>query len=89
MTAFIPGQAGDRKPAAQQAASAPEAIRPQCQHCRTDSFLIYEEYVPLRINPRTRHVSAASASYVCSRCGEVGGHDVPGDWTPPGWHWYS
>lgn len=88
MTASVHG-----RPAAKKPLVAGESIRsaatPRCGHCGTDAFLIYEEYVPLRVNPQGRRTSPASASYVCSRCGEVGGHDVPGDWAPPGWLWYS
>jgi hypothetical protein len=61
---------------------------PFCLDCRSDEFLIFEDFVPARIQPNGLQ-NQANASYSCSNCGQFSGHQVPPSWTPPGWDWYA
>jgi hypothetical protein len=61
---------------------------PFCETCRSDQYLIIEEFVPPRLQPGTG-LTSAEASYSCLKCGQFSGHDVPSDWEPPGWFWYA
>ncbi|MHA7264628.1 hypothetical protein ACX80W_15670 [Arthrobacter sp. TMN-37] len=57
---------------------------PACGKCGTDRFLTYDSYTPAE-RPPDGGVPPARTSYTCTRCGTVGGHDVPAAWRPPGW----
>ncbi|MHA7283284.1 hypothetical protein [Arthrobacter sp. TMS2-4] len=62
---------------------------PCCPLCRTDDYLIFEEFVPARQADSTSDLLPASASYTCSECGTFNAHAVPESWRPPQWFWYS
>lgn len=69
--------------------TTPATILPSCSSCGTDRFLVFDEYVPYRIDPKSHQLFAGSASFTCTHCGRAGGQEVPADWAPPGWSWYS
>ncbi|BBE24263.1 hypothetical protein MN0502_31460 [Arthrobacter sp. MN05-02] len=62
---------------------------PSCPRCRTDEYLIFEEFVPARQAEHSTDLIPASASYTCSECGTFNAHAVPASWRPPQWFWYS
>jgi hypothetical protein len=61
---------------------------PFCATCRTDEYLVFEEYVPSRIVP-VDGPTPAETSYSCLQCGQFNAHEVPPGWEPPGWFWYA
>lgn len=65
------------------------AEAPCCPQCRTDEYLIFEEFVPARQAEQSTDLIPASASYTCSECGTFNAHTVPASWRPPQWFWYS
>ncbi len=65
------------------------AEAPSCPQCRTDDYLIFEEFVPARQAEHSTDLIPASASYTCSECGTFNAHTVPAPWRPPQWFWYS
>jgi hypothetical protein len=62
--------------------------RPFCEVCRSDEFLVYEEFVPARVLTAGTG-KPAEASYTCIECGQFSAHAVPDGWEPPGWFWYA
>lgn len=62
---------------------------PSCPRCRTDEYLIFEEFVPARQAEHSTDLLPASAGYSCSECGTFNAHTVPASWRPPQWFWYS
>jgi hypothetical protein len=82
-------QRRSRKPAAPGRLIERDPELPWCSNCRTDEFLIYEEFVPASVAVGSRDVVAASVSYSCSVCGRFNGHEVPPTWSPPNWFWYN
>ena len=66
----------------------PGAELPFCATCRTDEYLVFEEYVPSRIVPGDGP-KPAETSYSCLMCGQFNAHEVPPGWEPPGWFWYA
>lgn len=62
---------------------------PSCPVCRTDDYLIFEEFVPARQADHSTDLLPASASYTCSECGAFNAHAVPAAWRPPQWFWYN
>lgn len=65
------------------------ASLPFCETCGTDEFLLYEYFTPARTLPGGRVATPPSVSYTCTQCGGFSGHDVPANWAPPSWFWYS
>ncbi|WP_156135021.1 hypothetical protein [Arthrobacter sp. L77] len=67
----------------------PTEEAPSCPLCRTDDYLIFEEFVPARQADHSTDLLPASTSYTCSECGTFNAHAVPGSWRPPQWFWYN
>jgi hypothetical protein len=49
---------------------------PFCDTCRSDEYLVFEEYVPSRIVPGDGPTSAET-SYSCLQCGQFNAHEFP------------
>lgn len=71
------------------------AKTPNCNHCKTDDFLVFSNFVPghhetlslgrawggQEVN-RTRWIGPV-VEFTCLKCGHFNGHTVPDDWSLP------
>ncbi|WP_196883656.1 hypothetical protein [Arthrobacter sp. CAN_A214] len=62
---------------------------PWCQSCDSADYLIFEEYLPARVDGGHGSRILGSAAYSCSACGSFSAHSVPDTWSPPRWFWYT